>query len=351
MKEIKIGFIGCGLIAKAHAFGLTMIKEEEISNIEIYGASDIDQGRMNKFGINYGIKNLYENPDDLITNEEIDTIYVCTPTNSHKKYVLKALNEGKNVFCEKPLATNLNDVIEMCEAVKKSKGISQVGFVIRFSPIFEYLKNKLLNDNRLGRMMTIIFRNDQAFPIGGKYKSYWRSNIDMTGGGTLIEHSIHDIDIIMVLGGKFRKLYCNTSYFSDHNVEDLAVLNFELDNGALGTLTSCWHNINRDERLIEIFFENGWLKIEITPLINLEFMIKKKHKKLSQEEIQKQICEDKGIDAKYLIFPYYYEDLEFIRSINNGTKPKATFEDALNAHKIIDAAYKSAKLNKVIEIS
>ncbi|TFF88353.1 MAG: Gfo/Idh/MocA family oxidoreductase [Promethearchaeota archaeon] len=352
MKKVNIGIIGCGNIANIHVLGLKSILEQELYDIEILAASDVDKERLNNFGKRNQIEKLYDIPEDLINDNEIDTIYICTPTKYHKKYVLQSLQKNKHVFCEKPVATNLNDVEELRNVARSTDVISQVGFVIRYSPLFENFMEEFLNNNDLGRIMTIMFRDDQKFPIGGKYKSSWRAKKEITGGGTLIEHSIHDIDAIMAMTeSKIKKLYCQTKYFSKFDVEDLAIINFELENNISGTLTSCWHNIKRDERLIEIFFENGWLRIEITPKVDIQLKIgDNKTQKLKANRIQRDICEKKGLNPNYVNFPYYYEDLEFISSINNNTKPKTGFEEALVAHKVIDAAYKSAELDKIINI-
>ena len=329
MKKIKIGFIGTGLIANVHMRSLMSLIEDEIFPIEVIAATDVDKDRLEKFCIKNNIEKICNDPMDVIKDKTINTVYICTPTKFHKEYVLKLLKEGKNIFCEKPLATNLNDVKEMCNAAKHSSPISQVGFVIRYSPIFEFLKDELLNNEELGKMMTIMFRNDQTFPIGGKYGSFWRSDKNVSGGGTLIEHSIHDIDILMAIGGKFKSVYCNTRYFSKYNVEDLGILSYELENNVIGTLTSCWHNIpRRDERLIEIFFEKGWIKIEISEIIKIITRINRKTKKLDPNKVQKQICEKKGINPNYLLFPYYYEDLEFIRAVYEMKKSKTGFESS-----------------------
>ncbi|MHA1229908.1 MAG: Gfo/Idh/MocA family protein [Candidatus Helarchaeota archaeon] len=352
MKEIRVGFIGCGNIANIHALSLRAIIEDELFDLKIEAAYDIDKNRLENFCKRYNINKQYYDLGDFFEDNEINAIYVCTPTKYHKDYVLKCFEHKKNVFCEKPLATNLNDVKEIYNASKRVNVISQVGFVIRYTPIFDYMVEKFTNNKEFGRMMTIMFRDDQTFPIGGKYRSYWRSKKELTGGGTLIEHSIHDLDAIITLCGDIKSIYCKTRFYSKYDVEDLAILSFELENGALGTLTSCWHQIpKRDERLIEVFYENAWLKIEITPKIKIELKeAGKRTQKLKVDEIQREICQKKGLNSNYINFPFYYEDLEFIYSINDNKKSKTGFEAALKAHEVIDAAYKSAKTNEIIRL-
>jgi len=320
-------------------------------NIEITGAYDPDLNKLAQFKKIHSIKRSYQSSNDLINDNEINTIYICSPTAFHKADVLKAVDAHKNVFCEKPLATNLADVKEMCTRAKTEDVVSQVGFVIRYMPIFNYIRDELIKSSELGKMMTIMFRDDQKFPINGKYMSDWRAKKEISGGGTLIEHSIHDIDAIMAIAGKFKKIYCTTKFFSKYNVEDLAILNFELENKVSGTLTSCWHTIERDERYIEIFFEKGWLNIQVNPMMVVNLQIgKKRAKKLDISELHQTACSKQNYDPNYLLFPYYYEDLEFIRAINDNLTVKTGFEEALEVHKVIDAAYKSAETQQPISL-
>ena len=138
---------------------------------------------------------------ELIDSPDIDAVYVCVPTSHHKELVLRAAARGKHVFCEKPLATNIADVEEMAEAVQRAGVTHGVGLVLRHSPVMTVLK-ELIEDPTLGRMMAILFRDDQFFPITGHYASEWRKDRDIAGAGTLLEHSIHDVDVLRWFGGE-----------------------------------------------------------------------------------------------------------------------------------------------------
>src|SRR5439155_14668058 len=119
-----------------------------------------------------------------------DAVYVCTWTSEHPRLVAAAAERGLAVFCEKPLATSLEGARWMTAVVEGSGVTNQVGLVLRSSPAFLMLR-RVAADSRSGRLMSIVFRDDQYIPIQGMYGSHWRGEGDKAGAGTLLEHSIH----------------------------------------------------------------------------------------------------------------------------------------------------------------
>ena len=126
-------------------------------------------------------------PDDVI--ESSDVVYICTWTSEHLDLVRKITQAGKALFCEKPLATNLADAIEIVRLCERSNVTNQVGLVLRHSPAY-VLARDLVHSPESGRVMSVIFRDDQFIPIQGHYSSTWRSDATKAGAGTLLEHSI-----------------------------------------------------------------------------------------------------------------------------------------------------------------
>ena len=102
---------------------------------------------------------------------------------------------GKPVFCEKPLGVDLAAAKAMVETVEAGGVINQVGLVLRASPAFRWLHEQVTSD-ATGAAMSMVFRDDQYIPIQGMYDSTWRSDPARAGSGALLEHSIHDLDLI-----------------------------------------------------------------------------------------------------------------------------------------------------------
>jgi predicted dehydrogenase len=275
-------------------------------------------------------------------------VYVCTPTGEHKELVLKAAAAGKHVFCEKPLARTLADAQEMYQAVDRAGVRHQVGLILRHSPIFTVLK-ELMSDPKLGHLMTVLFRDDQFFPIQGHYASDWRKDIAVTGGGTLIEHSIHDLDLLTWLTGDIESLRAETRNFAGHEgVEDLASVSLRFAGGATGQLVSVWHNVlNRHStRMLEFFYEHGYFTVEDDFFGPIRYQTATNEPaELSDQEVRRRYLEIVGLtDAIYddALGRYSLEDYFFLRALSEEREPFPGFDVGLRAHELVDAVYRSA---------
>jgi UDP-N-acetyl-2-amino-2-deoxyglucuronate dehydrogenase len=269
------------------------------------------------------------------------------PTAGHKDLVLCAAERGKHVFCEKPLATNLADVEEMVAAVERAGVKASVGLILRHSPILTVLKS-LTEDPDLGRLMTIVFRDDQFFPIQGHYKSEWRKERSLAGAGTLLEHSIHDVDVLRWLGGEVASVRGSIRNFAGHEgVEDLATAHLSFASGAQAQLTSVWHNVvtRPSSRRLELFFENGYFHIENDFAGTISVQTQAGDATLiTEEEVRKRYLELVGLDEAEFggALRYSLEDYFFLDSIAREREPFPDFHVALRAHRIVDAIYRSA---------
>jgi predicted dehydrogenase len=238
----------------------------------------------------------------------------------------------------------------MRDAVRAAGVRHQVGLVLRLSPIVTVLKD-LTSDPGLGRLMTVIFRDDQTFPILGHYRSTWRGDFTMTGGGTLIEHSIHDLDILSWLCGEVESLRAETRNFAGHDgVEDIANVSLSFASGATGQLASVWHGIeNRNtHRLLELFFERGYFAAEEDFLgpIRFDTYASRGKAEMSADQVRSRYLELIGMpdDDTYrdALRRFSFEDLFFLRAIAEDRDPFPGFDVALRAHELVDAVYRSA---------
>ena len=189
---VRIGFVGTGVIAWAHALGLQAMIRGGVLDAEIVVVHDRDPARAAGFAGVVGGE-VVADVDAVVARA--DAVWVCTPTASHHAVVARAVAEGRAVFCEKPLATDLASAQALADMVAGAGVPAQVGLVLRFAPVFRTLR-AVIASGELGPPMTAIFRDDQYFPVQGLYGSTWRGDVSVAGGGCLIEHSIHDVDIL-----------------------------------------------------------------------------------------------------------------------------------------------------------
>jgi predicted dehydrogenase len=341
---LRVGLIGCGFIGRFHSAGVRAIANRQLLDIEYAVVCDRDESRARSFAEITGAR-ATNDAADLIA--DVDVVYVCVPTAGHRELVESAAAAGKHVFCEKPLATTMEDVEAMVAAVDSVGVAAGVGLVLRHSPVMTVLKH-LIDDGSLGRLMTIVFRDDQFFPVSGHYASAWRKDKAIVGGGTLIEHSIHDVDVLRWLGGDVTSVSATTRNFAGHEgVEDLATVKLDFGDGAQAVLVSIWHSVmaRPSTRRLEIFMEKGifWTDHDYLGPIHYQ-----KHAEnavtLGEQEVQDRYLDLAGLSGRGLdqMIRYSFEDYLFLDALLSGRPPHPDFKLALEAHRVIDAAYRSA---------
>jgi predicted dehydrogenase len=339
---VRIGVVGTGLIAWAHGLGLRAMIEGGVIDADIAVVLDVSEQRARGFADAHGAAAV----GDLTgLMDRCDAVWVCTPTVAHRSAVDAAVAAGRPVFCEKPLATDLAGARSLVDAVTAGRVPAQSGLVLRSAPVFRALRD-LVAGGTLGRPMAAIFRDDQYFPIQGTYGSRWRADVAQAGGGCLIEHSIHDVDILRFCFGEVDELTARTANFSGHpGIEDRAMVSLTFSSGLEAHLTSVWHNIlsRGSTRRIELFCEEGmvWLDDEFRGPLHIE----------TSDDTRILPCPSpQWVDDLPLahdqvglaVRAYVEADRAFVDAVAGGHPPEPSLDDALVAHVLVDAAYRSA---------
>jgi predicted dehydrogenase len=248
---------------------------------------------------------------------------------------------GLAIFCEKPLAFDLVAAERMATMVREAGTVNQVGLVLRRSPAYTWAKH-LIDDPTAGDVMGVVFRDDQFIPVQGHYGSTWRGDRTLAGSGTLLEHSIHDVDMLRVLVGDVEAVSAHVTNFHGHDgIEDVATATIRFCGGALGTLASIWHdNLARPSlRRVEVFCARRHIVIEgddwygpvtWTDTNGDEHTLTGEELSAAAESIR-----DGGENP----------DGEFVRAVKAGTPAYPDFADAVEAHRIVQAMYESATSN------
>jgi len=308
---------------------------------------DADEERARAFASAARVERFTTDPSEIIRSPEINVVYITVTTAAHKRLVIEAAGAGKHIFCEKPLATNLADVEEMVEAVDAAGVKAGVGLILRHSPILTVLKS-LTEDPTLGRLMVIVFRDDQFFPIQGHYMSDWRKDRSVAGSGTLLEHSIHDADVLHWFGGRVERVRGSLSNFAGYEgVEDLATVHLEFESGAFAELVSVWHGVlgRPSTRRLELFYEKGVFFIDHDFLGAIQVQTHARNAELiKEEEVRSRYLAQLGLNNEAFdqALRYSLEDYFFLRSVIDNSEPFPDFHVALQAHRLIDAVYRSA---------
>jgi len=169
--------------------------------LTLKGVFDIDPAAIEQARATFRADSLraYPSMESLVTDPEIDWVMIGTWNRHHAAPAIAALNAGKNVFCEKPLATTLADCVAVQKAVRQSKGIFAFGLVLRYSPHYQRL-HQTLADGRIGELISFEFNETLRPGHGGYIFGNWRRRTEMAGSH-ILEKCCHDLDIANWMAG------------------------------------------------------------------------------------------------------------------------------------------------------
>ena len=359
--QIRVGIIGAGLIGQTHSMMLHQIAKRTEQSVRVVSIADPNHGAAEQLASRWQSSRALESADEIIADPSIDAVWLCTPTATHRDICIAAARAGKHIFCEKPLAMSAVDAAEMASAIATAGVLSQVGLVLRFSPVYNVIAD-MFHEPGAGRMLSVTMRDDQDFPTRGVHASAWRNDPSLTAGGTLIEHSVHDFDLFNWIFGPITSLYCRTRNLNGANgIEDFGATDFEFASGLHGQLTSVWHKMlgRPSNRRLEVFAENlfaatdsdtlGPITIQRGSSTNVESItetevIARFTEKLLREHPYLAPIKD------YLAIPYAIEDAIFVAAIKGMCLPHPPFTAGVAAQRLVEAAYRSAQSGTPVQI-
>ncbi len=351
---VRVGIIGAGLIGQAHSLMLRHIADRTDQSVRVVAVADIAHAQAARLASRWPGARALASEDDLIADRDIDAIWICTPTRLHRDAAIAAARAGKHIFCEKPLAMTSAEAAEMADAIHRGGVTSQVGLVLRFSPVYTVMKAMAVAPDA-GRVLAVVMRDDQDFPIRGVHASAWRNDPSLTAGGTLIEHSVHDFDLLTWMLGPIERLYCRTRNLSGAaGIEDLGTIAIEFAGGFLGQLTSVWHKMigRPSNRRLEIFTENLFIASDhdiVGPIV-VQRGNAQREETIAEAEVMRRFEEIVLRERPYLApmrsslaLAYALEDLSFLAALRGECAPEPRIDDGVAAQSLVEAAYASAR--------
>jgi len=191
MKKVRLGIIGCSSRIKA----LLNLNENFLNRIEISALLDPDPQRIADFRASFN-RDACEYSDNvtIVNDPDLDWIAVAGWNSVHAEAAIAALKAGKNLFIEKPVATNFSDCIRLAEAAAHSPSVIMVGFSLRYAQLYNKIHD-LIESGMLGRIISMEFNENLNFNHGGHIMSCWRRKREFTGCH-LLEKCCHDIDLV-----------------------------------------------------------------------------------------------------------------------------------------------------------
>jgi predicted dehydrogenase len=357
---LRVGLIGCGNIAQAHAAAFRFLGEDGL--VRLVAAGDPDPSGVERVAaIAGGVERTYADGHAVVDDPDVDAVVVVAPTRLHREYVTHVADAGKPLFTEKPLAPTYDVVQEVVEVVRRAGIPTQVGFQSRFTPLFRHLR-RLVDEGTDGAPMAYLLRDDQFWPTGAVVAGHtdWRSRRDEAGGGALLEHSIHSCDLLSWIFGPVRRVHATTRTVFGYDVEDVAALVVEHESGVAGTLLSVFNGVrHREERRLEVFFERATVEVTADFVIGAPEESLLVHRadweraeRLDPDRLRRDEWRADGLDPDRQVFVYQYlAHRAFALALRNGEPPSPGIDDALTAHRLVEAAYRSAAAGAPVDLA
>jgi predicted dehydrogenase len=355
-KKLKVAIIGCGGIAN----GKHMPSLKKLNHVELAAFCDVFEERALKAREQFGAEEskVYQDYQDLLNDTTIDVVHVCTPNDSHAEITIAALESGKHVMCEKPMAKTSEEAERMLEAAKQTGKKLTIGYQNRYRQDSQYL-HKYCEEGGLGEVYLA-----KAQAIRRRAVPTWGVFLDeeKQGGGPLIDIGTHALDLTLwmmnnykpkaVLGSSFHKLGQKKDAANawgswnpeEFTVEDSAFGFITMENGATIILESSWalNTLQIGEAKCVLSGTEGGADMEDGLRLNGE-----KFGKLHTQQVDLSSTGVAFYDGKQ----ENDSDLEarlWIECILNDTEPVVKPEEALVVTQILEAIYESSRTGKAV---
>jgi myo-inositol 2-dehydrogenase / D-chiro-inositol 1-dehydrogenase len=328
---IKVALIGAGRIGQEHAKNLASFPNVEVAVICDPIIASAERVRpLARAG------RVTDNVEDALKSPGVQAVVICTPTDTHADLIEAAAHAGKAVFCEKPVALDLDRTRQALKAVEEKGAPFQIGFQRRFDTGYAEAKRRL-DSGELGRI-------DQFRAVGRDPAPPPREYLAKSGG-IFIDQAIHDFDIARFLGGEIEEVSAWGAARFDENVAalgdiDTATTLLRFESGALGVIENSRKAVYGYDIVTEIFGEHGKIVIQAEPKTPI-----------------RQYSE-KGYQLDHYFFfmdrfqAAFRAELEsFFKHLSDGSNISPSAYDALESLKISVAATKSWKEGRPVKIS
>ncbi len=324
MKPIKIGIIGCGGISRAHARGYKNLTDL----FQITATCDTIETNAIERGQQLGAKNIYTDYKKMLKEADIDAVDICLPHDIHAEVSIDALESGKHVIVEKPIATTLQEADDMISTANKAGLTLMVALNERYDPVHQQIK-KMIDDGTLGKLLCIRIDHNQNVLLP---EGHWIRSKKRLGGGVLIGSGIHRVDLLRWFGGEVKKVANFWAKQPERMEGEVAVvMNVLFESGCIGEVTALWavrkapwyegvwvYGTNGSVyRINGLFWDSpdGYVKVDVPEADSFT------------EELR-----------------------HFGQCMLNGQKPLTSGEEARRSLEVVLAAYRSAELSEIVEL-
>jgi myo-inositol 2-dehydrogenase/D-chiro-inositol 1-dehydrogenase len=322
MNPLRVGVIGTGYISQgAH---LPAIQEEVERGVATFQAfCDVNTQTVEEAAAKFGVKNTYTDHHEMLEREELDALYLIIPPTFHTDVELMAAERGIPLLIEKPQTLDMQQALQFEEAIRKSGALCTVGFMMRYYPAAEFIRNRLAE-------LTVRHANLQFFYSGAPIR-HWTNRMELCGG-TFVENSVHAIDLLRYqLDDDYDSV--SAFYFErPHDPDPKAInlpyvynANYKMKSGAVVNVTTSRVLTNTDATRRE------------TLIICDDVLFEYSHDKVIENG-------EVAWEATERINPFYVQTKQFLEAVRTGdaTKVRNNYSNSLNSLAAVLGANESA---------
>lgn len=374
---MNIGLLGFGSMGRTHSWAVENLKfyyKDLPFEAKIKGIYTRTPETRESAAKNFGFDIAAASEDELIYNDDIDIIDICTPNTSHYETLKKAINAGKHVYCEKPLCVNSAQAYEIAELADKRGVVGKIVLNNRYMSAMLAAK-KLVDDGKLGRVLSFRCTYLHSSCTDLNKSAGWKQNKDVCGGGVLFDLGSHAIDLVYHVCGKFKEVNGRAQIAFPNrlgmdgkpwqtNADEAFYMIAELECGALGTIEASKIAVGaNDDLTLEVYGTDGSLRFNLMDPNFLYFYDNTKpggdfggEKGFTKIECISRYAAPAGI------FPgikaptgwlrgHLGSMYDFLDAVHkNNTQSHPNFTDAAHVQRVMEAGYESSDSGLKVKI-
>jgi len=338
-RKIRLAIVGCGRISKNH-FGSI---EKHAEEIELAAICDTNPQVLAEHAERFNSP-AYRSMEEMLQNEQIDLVALCTPSGIHANQAALAAKHGVHVMTEKPMATRWQDGVHMVRTCDEANVRLFVVKQNRRNTTLQLLK-RAVEEKRFGKInmvhLNVFWTRPQEYYDQGKWRGTWEFD-----GGAFMNQASHYVDLLDWLIGPVDKVQAMMSTTRDIEVEDTGVLNVRWRNGALGSMSVTMLTYPKNlEGSITILGEKGTVRVGGVAVNDIQ------HWEFDEPKDYDQQIENANYETTSVYgfgHPLYYKNV--IDTLRGETEPETDGREGLKSLELLIAAYLSARDGQMVSL-
>lgn len=331
MSKFVVGVVGAGRIGKLHINNI-----KNFPDVRVKIVADPFADTLQDWFDTSGAEHLVADYNEIFLDEEINVLFVCSPTDTHLELIEKGVEHNMHVFCEKPISFSQEETRRVYEVVRNSNSKVQIGFNRRFDANFSKIRD-YIEEGSIGetQLIKISSRDPEAPPVEYVERS----------GGLFFDMMIHDFDMARFLGGDIEEVYAQGAALinpeiTQYNDIDTAIVTLKFKNGAHGVIDNSRQAVYGYDQRAEAFGSKGQAVADN----NTDTRVKLYTSDLVKEDNPQHFFLERYNDA------YIKETKQFFDAILEDQDVSPSFEDGMKAQNLAFAAAESLKLGGPVKL-